>query len=504
MPAEVMIIAGLFCVQQIKKLPIFLIINRLYFHPLSRYNGPRLWAITRLPYMLAFRSGQSAHKVKGFHEIYGDTVRVAPNEVSFVNPSCVKDIYNSRPNPAYRCLPKDPIRQPAPRPGQPVSVLEAGDMDHARIRKGYASSFSAQALKAQEPLVRSYVHKMVSQLDALAVKPGAVVDLQAWISYCTFDIICSLSFGEDFSCLENSRYHAWVGMLVYSLKAKVQMAACRFYPWLFQLLLKTVPASAQTQMQKRQAVTREKVQKRLSTSVNRPDFLFHLQHSKHELSEAEIVLNSSTLVVAGSHTLQTAITGILFRLLRNPEVLEKLTKEIRSSFTTAEDMDFGSLSRLPVLDAAIKEGIRLTSPVPLGLTRLIPDGGHTINGEYFPAGTTVSYSQWAANLSPSNFTNPSSFNLERWLYPDQAAFANDRRNAVQPFLQGSRDCIGQNLACMEIFLILGHLLHHFDLTLPSAQDGHGVLENWEDQETYAVWVKSPLPVKLGIHSSTRT
>ncbi|KAL4737192.1 cytochrome P450 [Aspergillus similis] len=278
----------------------------------------------------------------------------------------------------------------------------------------------------------------------------------------------TLSFGEDFGCLENNQYHAWVGTLVYSLKASVQIAACRFYPWLFQLLLKTIPASAQTQKQKHQAVTREKVQKRLSTSVSRPDFFFHLEQSKHELSEAEIVLNSSTLVVAGSHTLQTAITGILFHLLRNPEALESVTKEVRSSFTRAEDMDFGSLSQPPVLDAAIREGIRLTSPVPLGLPRLIPDGGHTINGENFPAGTTVSYSQWAANLSPSNFTNRSSFSLERWLHLDQGTFANDRRDAVQPFPQGPRDCIGQNLARMEIFLILGHLLHHFDLALPSA------------------------------------
>ncbi|KAL4905802.1 hypothetical protein BDW74DRAFT_167494 [Aspergillus multicolor] len=477
-------------------LPVFFIVRRLYFHPLSRYNGPRLWAITRLPYMLAFRSGQLAHKVKRFHEIYGDTVRVAPNEVSFTNPNCIKDIYNSRPNPAYKSLPKDPIRQPPPRPGQPVSILDAGDVDHARIRKGFASSFSLQALKTQEPLVQYYVHKMVSQLEALAAEPGAVVDLQAWISYCTFDIICSLSFGEDFGCLVNSRYHEWVGMLVFSLKAKVQLAACRFYPWLFKLLLKTIPASAQTQMQKHNAVVREKVQKRLGTLVHRPDFLSHLQRSNHELSDDEIVVNSSTLVVAGSHTLQTAITGILFHLLRNPEALRRVTEEVRSSFTTADEIDFRSSSQLPVLDAAVKEGIRLTSPVPLGLTRLIPDGGHNVNGEYFPAGTTVSYAQWAANLSRSNFTEPSSFNLNRWLHPDQGAFANDRRNTVQPFLQGPRDCIGQNLARMEIFLILGHLLHHFDLALPSAIDGHGGLENWADQETYAVWVKSPLPVEL--------
>ncbi|KAA8645283.1 hypothetical protein EYZ11_003665 [Aspergillus tanneri] len=474
-------------------LPVLLATKRLYFHPLSRYNGPRLWALTRVPYMLAFRSGRLAHKIKSFHEVYGDTVRVAPNEVSFINPACIKDIYNRRPNSHYKSIPKDPTRQPPPRPREPISILDAGDADHTRLRKAYAASFSSQALAAQEPLVTSYVRKMISQVRSRA---GGVVDLQNWISYCTFDIICSLSFGEDFGCLDHDRYHEWVGMLVYSLKGKVQLAACRFYPWLFNFLVKRMPKSAQVLVAKHQAITREKVQQRLRISVDRPDFLSHLQKTKHELTDGEMEVNASTLIVAGSHTLQTAITGIMFHLLQYPEALARVTAEIRSSFTTTEDMDARKLLKLPLLHAAIKEGIRLTSPVPLGLTRLVPAGGHTIGGEYFPEGTVVSYMQWAANVSPRNYTDSSRFHLERWLNSEKGRFANDQRLATQPFLQGPRDCIGQNLAQMEIVLILGHLLYHFDLDLPQGPESLG---RWEDQDTYAVWLKSPLPVRVITH-----
>lgn len=84
----------------------------------------------------------------------------------------------------------------------------------------------------------------MAHLKARAAKPGGTVNLKQWVSYCAFDIICSLSFGEDFACLDNDRYHEWVAMLVFSLKAKVQLAACRYYPWLFKLLLKTIPKSA--------------------------------------------------------------------------------------------------------------------------------------------------------------------------------------------------------------------------------------------------------------------
>lgn len=105
--------------------------------------------------------------------------------------------------------------------------------------------------------------------------------------------------------------------------------------------------------------------------------------------------------------------------------------------------------------------------------------------------------QWAANLSASNFADPTSFHLDRWLHTDRGLFANDRRDAVQPFLQGPRDCIGQNLARMEISLILGHLLYQFNLSPPTGE-GHAGVQRWEDQETYAVWVKSPLLVRLSV------
>lgn len=337
--------------------------------------------------MLAFRNGQLAHRVKEFHEQYGEVVRVAPNELSYIQPEAIRDIYNRKPNdPSFKSLPKDPIRQPPPKPGAPVTILEALDTDHARIRKAWSYSFSNQALAAQEPLVISYVDKMMAHLKQSVANAPATVDLQQWYSFCTFDVICSLSFGEDFGCLGRGDYHEWVGMLVYSLKAKVQMAACRFYPWLFDLLVKTTPKSSQAGMIKHMKTTSEKVQKRLNTKVDRPDFLQHLQKSKEGLTDKEIELNAMTLIFAGSHTLQTAITGITYFLLRDPKTLNVVTKEIRGAFKAESDINMRSLQGLPMLNAAMQEGIRLASPVPLGLTRFVPEGGSEICGEQVPAG----------------------------------------------------------------------------------------------------------------------
>lgn len=81
--------------------------------------------------------------------------------------------------------------------------------------------------------------------------------------------------------------------------------------------------------------------------------------------------------------------------------------------------------------------------------------------------------QWAANVSAKNFTDPTEFTLERWLPPVGPRYQHDRTDATQPFLQGPRDCLGQNLAKMEMALIVGRLLYEFDLSVPAGMGGAG-------------------------------
>lgn len=45
-------------------------------------------------------------------------------------------------------------------------------------------------------------------------------------------------------------------------------------------------------------------------------------------------------------------------------------------------------------------------------------------------------------------------------------------------------------------LVIGYLIYHFDFVLPNGREDLG---EWEDQETYAVWMKSPLMVELVAH-----
>lgn len=108
--------------------------------------------------------------------------------------------------------------------------------------------------------------------------------------------------------------------------------------------------------------------------------------------------------------------------------------------------------------------------------------------------TSVSIHHSAAYTSPINFYRPEQFIPERWL-PEaknnpSSPFFWDRRDVLQPFSAGPRNCIGRNLAFAEMRLILARVLWNFDLELCNES------ANWSEQKIYTLWEKPALMCKL--------
>lgn len=210
----------------------------------------------------------------------------------------------------------------------------------------------------------------------------------------------------------------------------------------------------------------------------------------------EMEANANIFMIAGTETTATALSGLVFYLLKNPAKLAKLQAEIRTSFSGPADFTFEKLQAPPYLQACLEEGLRIYPPVPTGLPRLTPKGGLTIDGVHVPGGVSVSVSQYSANRSGQNFALPDEFHPERWIDGGggggrDARFVDDNRAALQPFSLGARNCIGRNLAYHEARLLLVSVLYDFDLELdPRSEDWH------RGQAVYSLWEKVPLWVKL--------
>jgi cytochrome P450 len=98
----------------------------------------------------------------------------------------------------------------------------------------------------------------------------------------------------------------------------------------------------------------------------------------------EIVSTFGVLVIAGSETTATLLSAVVFHLLTNRDVMEKLVKEIRSSFNTEDEITMVSVNKLKYELAVLDEGMRIHPPAPLGTIRQTPAEGAVINGEWVP------------------------------------------------------------------------------------------------------------------------
>ncbi|KAH8723085.1 cytochrome P450 [Phaeosphaeriaceae sp. PMI808] len=470
-------------------------IYRVYFHPLSRFPGPKFSAFTRLPYLTAIAKGELPRHVAQLHEQYGEVVRLSPDELSFTNPKAWRDIYGygSKEGPGS-APPKNWNRQGNSPNGANSLVAEPDNAEHARIRRIFSPAFSDRALVQQSPLFTKYTNQLIGNLRESA--EANAVDLVRMYNFTTFDIMADLTFGEPLHLLDNAEYNPWIQVIFASIKRGTLMGIFFiYYPLAKRILFALLGKQIATFRREHHNYTVERVTKRLekgrvSEGVDLWDLVLQQEDKgKAGLTRPVMDMNGELFMLAGTETTATLLSGLTYLLLTHPESMAKLVDEIRTAFNSSDGISMEVTAGLPYLNACIKEAFRHYPPVPIGLPHLTPAAGSTICGYYVPPNTNVAASHLAMYNSPDNFRLPKSFIPERWL--GDPRFASDERSALQPFHVGPRDCIGKNMALHEMRLILSKVLFNIDLELlPECR-------NWiADQKIYSLWEKIPLMVKI--------
>jgi len=116
---------------------------------------------------------------------------------------------------------------------------------------------------------------------------------------------------------------------------------------------------------------------------------------------------------------------------------------MKNAFKSAEDINLISTGNLPYLHACIQETFRMHPPVPLALPRVTPKEGAMVNNIFVPGNTRVSVTQYGSYRSASNFSEPDTFDPDRWLPNPPEKYKNDNLDVLQPFSTGPRNCIGK-------------------------------------------------------------
>ncbi|KAJ8127520.1 hypothetical protein O1611_g6117 [Lasiodiplodia mahajangana] len=410
----------------------------LWLHPLSRYPGPPLWAMSQIPWTVMFCSGNAHRCLLALHNRYGPVVRLGPNELSYTEPRAWADIMGRRktgpaenPKAPWYCHPEG------------KHIAAAPYEDHSRMRRILSPAFSGSALIQQETLILNYVSLFMNRLHEMsATEATASIDIRLWFNFCLFDIIGDLAFGESFHCLQDSAMHPWITTIVASLRAVAVGGALSRFPILRVLLPLLVPKKLLERSESLKQFAKEKIARRMKLKKPRPDFVEAMSSGMRGMSmtREEIENNAFVLIVAGSETTATALTGATYLLATNPTVLKKLAIELRHAFSDEESIEFSSVKDLCFLDAVTNETLRMYPPGVNAQPRIAPPGGTIILGKYVPENTVLGIPQRAMYMSESNFKRAKEFVPERWLGLED--YAADRKDCFHPFSLGSRNCIG--------------------------------------------------------------
>ena len=119
-----------------------------------------------------------------------------------------------------------------------------------------------------------------------------------------------------------------------------------------------------------------------------------------------------TFILAGNETSSVSMAWTLYELARNPQVQEKLRAEVEAAFGDTDDLTWEKVDKMHYLENVVKESLRLHSPADITSRVALSDA--EIGGHFVPAGTYVLLPMDALQRSLSFWSNPETFDPDRF------------------------------------------------------------------------------------------
>ncbi|KXS11967.1 cytochrome P450 [Gonapodya prolifera JEL478] len=450
------------------------------------------------------------------HRKHGPIVRIGPNRISVADPQLARKILRTDD------LPKDAMVYKSFRlsEGPSENLLTTLDRDfHRRTRGILSPAFSTKYLENLEPLMIKVWNTLQRRLDESA---GAGAGDDGWttedvvklVHNVALDVIGESAFGRSFDMVESGNNP----LLTAINRLLVWSALGMTLPILHVIPVQFVPffGSAQTvQSRIMGAIIRERrdASRGPDGTGRRADILqFLLDKEKKgdgdgSALELDVTTNANLFLLAGSETSANAMAFFwYFALAKRPDYLSALRAELDRAFPegTTKALDLATLKTVALLDAGIKETLRLAPVVPFVSRETTEDAtwrykDADAGGEktlQVPKGTRLNVQVYALQRCSELWLRGDEFLPERWI-EGHSGMGNEEvwgvtgqgsaghgggtkeaqgslsaewgrprlvnRDLFLPFSSGSRDCIGRNFAMNEMRIVLGHLIRRYDI-----------------------------------------
>ncbi|KAI1863172.1 uncharacterized protein JN550_009698 [Neoarthrinium moseri] len=381
----------------------------LFFHPASRFPGPKLAATSHAVYAYYWIRGRWPWFQEAMLEKYGDVVRVAPNELVFLNPKAATgQLFEALPSIMDHTLNRElDIYGPAMKSQeifQKTDMMDFGSGDlgltwendpakHREVARKILPAFSSKAIKAKEPILQSYIDLFISRMREIGGLAEGL-EMSQWLLWLCADIAADLAYGRETHHVRDGKSSDFIDTLratsfpgtLWQLSGKFPLVA----PFAFFF----VPLKILLSMPKTFKAVSEQVQARIASRGNtkHPDYMDYMVSpegpvptSKKDLTHIEQV--ALQMFIAGFDPMQVTFFASIYFLVQNLQACSRLTKEIRDTFSSYDDITPEALSSLKYLHAFIQETLRMHPVGSNGLPRISP--GATVDGVYVPKGVSL-------------------------------------------------------------------------------------------------------------------
>lgn len=160
-----------------------------------------------------------------------------------------------------------------------------------------------------------------------------------------------------------------------------------------------------------------------------------------------------SILFAGHDTTAFSIAWTLKALAKNPIEQANLRKSL-------ENIEKSKWSQTSSLRNAVKEAVRMHPVTALVSARILGQDFTSPEGDILPKGSFVYINNLSIMRNPHVFHNPDKYDPSRWNEPSESM-----KRSYLPFSLGKRNCVGQNLAQIELHSMVAKIISMFELEL---------------------------------------
>ena len=346
-------------------------------------------------------------------------------------------------------------------------LLSSEDPHHMRQRRLAQPAFHRDRIAGYGQAIGSYAGQLTA-----AWRDGEVRDLHEDMQLLSLRVVGKTLFNSELEA-DNRR----IGDSIEAFMAFLPLA---FLPASELLVKLPLPMMNRIRQSRREldALIFRLIAERRADGEDRGDLLSMLMAARDteggtgSMSDEQVRDECVTALLAGNETTANGLSFALWLIAQHAEVQSRLQAEASAVLSAAQrtgnEATAADYPLLPYARACFAEAMRLYPPVwTIARTAAVE---YQWRGYVVPRGSILLAPQWVLHRDGRFFSNPATFEPERFLDQSASPEAVARpKFAYFPFAAGSRQCIGEGLAWMEGVLILATIARDWTLSpLPGA------------------------------------